>query len=89
MNTCDSTRRTALVSRTFYHRNTKMGDNSEFGQTKDELLRDQLTVGILDHTTSECLQMEPGPPYWIRLARDRQYMITATKDNEHNNQGET
>ena len=89
-NTCDSTGRTALVSRTFYHRNTKMRDNGEFGQMKDELFRDQLTVGILDHTTSECLQMEPGPyQYWIRLARERQYRITATKDIEHTNHGET
>ena len=38
-----------------------MGDNGELRKMKDELLRDQLTVRILDHTTSECLQMKPGP----------------------------
>ena len=59
-NICDSKGRIALVSRTSYHRNIHMGDNGEFRHMKDELLRDQLTVGILDHTTSEYLQMKPG-----------------------------
>ena len=36
----------------------RLGDNCEFGEMKEEFIRDRLVVGIRDHTLSELLQME-------------------------------
>ena len=36
----------------------RLGDNCEFGEMKEELIRDRLVVGIRDHALSERLQME-------------------------------
>ena len=37
----------------------RLGDSCEFGEMKEELIRDCLVVGIRDHSLSERLQMEP------------------------------
>ena len=37
----------------------QLADNCEYGEMKDEMIRDRLVVGIKDQTLSECLQMEP------------------------------
>ena len=37
----------------------RLGDSSEFGEMKEEQIRDHLVLGICDHSLSEQLQMEP------------------------------
>ena len=36
-----------------------LAETCEFGEMKEELIRDQLVVGIQDLALSECLQLEP------------------------------
>ena len=52
----------------------RLGDSCEFGEMKEDLIRDRLVVGIREHSLSERLQMEPDltldKAKWLIRQRD-------------------